>query len=59
MDYRKKIANHENVDSAIVWDTLDMQPLECNKREFIDINEENGWDEKDDSKDVMLVKTSH
>lgn len=42
-----------------LFKTLDMQPLQHNKREFIGISEESGWDEKDDSGEVMLVKTSH
>lgn len=57
----EEIVDHGNVDTAIIQQTLDMQPQELKEYEHISINKASGCDEKNEcprgseaSKNFML-----
>lgn len=54
----EEIINHENVDTAAIPETLEMQPEELNGGESVDINVGNCCDKKneDDPEEVIPAK---
>lgn len=46
MELQKKTADCENVDTATVRETGDVQPQELSEGELIDINEESSCDKR-------------
>lgn len=49
------------VETATIWETLDMQLEKLNEGEFINVSEESDWDGKDGNapEKVMPPKTLH
>ena len=54
-------ADHRNLDTPTLWETLDVQPEELSSGELTDRNEELGCDEKNEDvlEEVTLAKKNH